>query len=144
MTTQNVFFYNNFLEMSGNAQTRGSAPGSRRGESAGRPGKEKNNPHLIPTAKTRADAPIRCLIDSYDDLLVPGHRWFAQNPLFASGAHSDDAARAERIQTFAKAERGRIPSGTFRTAKSQVALFTLVKGPRRLRRSVVCACGGGG
>ena len=32
-----------------------------------------------------------CGIDCYDDLLLPGHRLLAQNPLFASGEQFDDA-----------------------------------------------------
>ena len=44
-------------------------------------------PHLFPHG-FHAFPPLNvCLIDGYDDLLLPGHRLFAQLQVFASGEH---------------------------------------------------------
>ena len=39
----------------------------------------------------------RCGIDGYDDLLLPGHRWFAQLQVFASGEHFVGTSPAKKV-----------------------------------------------
>ena len=39
-----------------------------------------------------------CGIDSYDDLLLPGHRLLAQLPVFASGEHIKNVIRASTAE----------------------------------------------
>ena len=43
--------------------------------------------------KPMGNARILCLIDSYDDLLLSGHRLLAQLPVFASGEHFENIFR---------------------------------------------------
>ena len=73
--------------------TCGSDPGSRRAQ---QPRYEKNTHHLFPTAKTRANCSIRCSIDTYDVLVSPTYRRFAQIALSASNESPNDASAVEQ------------------------------------------------
>ena len=73
------------------------------------------------TAKRRANCTIRCPMDRYDDLLLPGHRLFAQIAVGASEKHSDDAAQAPRIQTWPMLSRANpMTLWHFHTGKAKV------------------------
>ena len=65
--------------------------------------------------------------DSYDDLLSPTYRWFAQIALGASGQPSDDAARLRRAPDPTKAEQGESQVALFITQNPKVALFITQK-----------------